>query len=75
MDGSLNTLTSAVTLYPRLSSSGPQNATSRPVTSAAGQTVWTEYLVLQFMAHPSDFNDADNFGTETISLTLEELET
>ena len=73
-DGTLNSLTESVTLYPLLSTVGPEAASSIPDWHGPNATVWTQYLVLQFMAHPSTFSDVDNFGTDTITLVVDELE-
>jgi hypothetical protein len=73
-DGACMTLTEETTLYPFFSTDGPWSATTRPVSIGPNQTVWTNWLVLQFMAHPSDFDDVDNFGTGDIKLLLDEME-
>ena len=62
------------TLFPNLSAIGPEQATARPLTIGPNLTVWTQYLVLQFMANPSTYDDIGNEGTETIQLILDELE-
>ena len=74
-DGTLNTLTGPITLYPLLSTTGPEAATSRSiVNSSSSTTIYTQWLALQFMAHPSSFSDVDNFGTDTIQLLVDEME-
>lgn len=73
-DGRLMPLTEDVTLFPNLSVVGPEQSTTRPLTVGPNTTVWTQYLVLQFMAHASTYDDIGNEGTETIQLILDELE-
>lgn len=73
-DGSLITLTEDTTLFPMMSATGPEAATTRSTSYGPNQTIWTQYLVLQFMCHSSDFDDVDNEGTGTIKLILDELE-
>lgn len=73
-DGSLIALTEGVTLFPNLSAIGPEQATLRPLTAGPNTTLWTQYLVLQFMANSSAYDDVGNEGTETIQLILDELE-
>jgi hypothetical protein len=72
-DGSLNTVDQELILYPRLSTTGPEAASTRPIQVVGGQTFWTEWVKLQFMCHPSDFANVESFGAETIKLTLDEL--
>jgi hypothetical protein len=73
-DGSLLTLTEETTIFPLLSTVGPEAATSRAISYGPNQTLWTQYLVMQFMCHSSDFDDVDNEGTGTVKLILDELE-
>lgn len=73
-DGTLNTLKSAVTLYPFLSTTGPEYAVDRNTTYGPNTTIWTQYLVLQFMVHAGSALDVDNFGVGNITVTVEELE-
>lgn len=72
-DGTLTSITSEIVLYPNLSKVGPEDANSF-VDLATVSEFWTQYLVLQFVGHPSTYDDADNFGTESITVTVEELE-
>ena len=73
-DGTLIPLTEGVTLFPFLSSSGPEYAETREITYGPNTTLWTQYLVLQFTAHESTYSDADNEGTEHIEFILDEME-
>jgi hypothetical protein len=71
-DGSLTLADSALTLYPNLSSVGPEQAHTRNVSMSGD--CYTQYLVLQFRALPSTFDDVSNEGFHTLKLTLEEVE-
>lgn len=70
--GDLIPLTQEITLYPRLSSTGPESASSRPSSSAG--TVYTEYLVLQSLAYTAAFDAIDNYGCDSIEIMFDELE-
>ena len=71
-DGSLTLVDTAMTVFPRLSTSSPQSATGRERSYTNSATVWTEFLVLQFRCHPG--TAVDNFGLESVKLLLEEME-
>ena len=71
-DSSLITLTDDVTLFPKRGTS-PETASSF-ANFSANQTYFTQYLVLQFMCHQSEFDDVDNFGTEQIKFLIDEWE-
>ena len=73
-NGTLNTLVSDVVLFPNLSVYGPQYAESRPVSVGPTVSVYTNYLVLQFIAHESTFADVDNEGAGEITFSFDELE-
>lgn len=72
-DGTLDTIIGSTVLYPRFSTTGPEAATDRPILAAANTTYWTEWLCLQYMGHPSTFDDVGNFGLDTITVSLQEL--
>lgn len=46
--------------YPNLSSSGPTNATSRPLVLAPGSDVYTQYFIFQMRCNDGEWNDVGN---------------
>jgi hypothetical protein len=64
----------ALTWYPNLSSSGPQNATSRgQILIPANSDLYTQYLVLQMRTNSGGWSDVGN--TDEFKLTLKYIET
>jgi len=59
-DGTMNALLDEEVLWPRLSTVGPEAATSRPISIGPNLDVWTEYLVLQAIAFPIDYENAQD---------------
>lgn len=54
-DGTLKPITDNEVLWPRLSTIGPEAATTRPISMGPNASVWTEYLVLQTVAFPIEY--------------------
>ena len=77
MDGSLIYLPPGVTtLYPKLSTVGPEDATSSYVQHLTGNaTYFSQYLVTQLLVEPGTAFDYGNLGELIIKVFVDEYET
>ena len=76
MDGSLIPTTGETVLFPKTYQGANLAAPtwSRPVNWLDGDPVWTQYLVLQFGAKPSTYDNVGNFGLELVKVYADEIE-
>lgn len=75
-DGSLIPITGDLELHPLVHRGSSLSAPvwERELSYDDSVPTWTQYLLLQCMAHPSDFDDVENLGLETITLLVDEME-
>lgn len=73
-DPGLMYLDSAKTLFPNLSTVGPEGAVSRPLKMENNTTFYTGYLVTQLRVHQSDYFNVGNTNPVEIKLTFDEFE-
>lgn len=64
-----------LTIYPRISTTGPESANTWIQRMSANTTYYTEYLITQLYVEPGAWDEYGNIGNVEIKFTFDEYET